>query len=116
LEPNVSPHSQQTTLPENGLFATAWLATPHAALNLGLQGVELVRVDDGGMTVLDVVLRNLAFVDLLLLRQEVHRGALLQEGIALVFLVREYQAHRGGLPHSLAARREDAVRRLAIAE
>lgn len=55
------------------------------------------------MVVPDVVLRDLALVDLFLLCEEVDRVGLLKEGVALVLLIREDAADVAGVPLGLAA-------------
>ena len=54
---------------------------------LCLYGFEHFRRNDSGMTVFNVILGNLALVYLHFLGQEIRAEGLLQDGVALVFLV-----------------------------
>ena len=70
-------------------------------LSLGklcLYSLEHFPRNDGRMTMLDVVLRHLAFVYLHFLGQEIRAEGLLQDGVALVFLVGQNAFHRFGPP------------------
>ena len=58
-----------------------------ASLDFTLHHLKHVRVDDCFVVAFDVVLRNLALVDLRFLGQEIDRVGLLQQGVALVFLI-----------------------------
>ena len=61
-----------------------------APFDFTLNHLEYVRVNDGLMVSLDIVLRNLTLVDFCFLGQEVNRIGLLQQGITLVLLVPQY--------------------------
>src|SRR5699024_4437263 len=80
-----------------------------STLQFLLNQFKHLRLNDSFVVALHIVLRDLALVDLFLLCEEVHRVALLQERIALVFLVGEDAANRSRIPFILAARRLDAV-------
>ena len=51
--------------------------------------IEYFRLDDGRMAVLDVILGNFPFIDLHLFCEKVRAESLLQQGVALVFLIGE---------------------------
>ena len=90
-----------------------------------LDHLEGLRIDDGLVVVLHVVLRDLTLIGSHLLGQEVLAEGLLQQGIALVLLVRQ-DALDGGLASLVLAcrcrdafvgqRLGDAVRRHALEE
>ena len=65
---------------------------------LCLHGLEHFRRNDSGMTIFNVILRNLALVHLHFLGQEIRAEGLLQDGVALVFLVGQNAFHRFGPP------------------
>ena len=67
-----------TAVPPSALFP---------ALKFLLYQFKHLRADDGFVVAFDVVLRNLALVDLCLLGQEVDRVGFLQQGVTLVLLV-----------------------------
>ena len=69
-----------------------------------LDRLEGIRRDDGFVVVPDVVLRDFTLVVLFLLGQEVHGVGLLEQGIALVFLVRQDAADIAGVPVILPSR------------
>ena len=69
-----------------------------------LDCLEGIRRDDGFVVVPDVVLRDFTLVVLFLLCQEVHGIGLLEQGIALVFLVRQDAANVAGVPVILPSR------------
>ena len=83
-------------------------AVPSSALlslfQLTLHHLENLRLDNRLVVSLDVVLRDLALVDLLLFGEKVDRVAFLKERVALVLLVCEDAPHRAGVPFFLAAR------------
>src|SRR5574344_1528301 len=81
------------------------------ACNESLGCIELLPGHDGRMAVLYQVLRHLSVVGLRLLREEVRRVGLLEEGVALVLLVAEYAQHALLRPFSLAPGCPDASRR-----
>jgi hypothetical protein len=64
-----------------------------ALIHLALDHVEGLWVNDGFVVAFHIVLRNLAFVELGLLREVVDREGLLQEGIALVLLISKDALH-----------------------
>lgn len=74
-----------------------------------LHHLEHFRVDDGFMVILDIVLRDFAFVDLGLLGQEINGVAFLKERITFVLLVAEDTFDCGDAPFLLAAGCRDAV-------
>ena len=80
-----------------------------AFLKFYLHTVENGGIDDCLVVALDIVLRNLAIVDLRLFRKVVHGIGFLQKGVAFVFFVGKYPLDRG----KLAA---DAVGRHALKE
>ena len=88
------------------------LADCHFILHL----LPLVRVYDGRMAFFHNVLRDLALVHLHLLGEEIHRELLLQNGAALVLLVREDALDGAGLPLGLSARRRDALCRQVVGD
>ncbi len=92
-----------------GVNAAVVLLALAALGHLPLNHVELLRRDDRLVVSLHVVLRDLALVLLLLLRQVIDREALLQQGIAFVLLVREDAPDRGDAPLVLAAGRLDPL-------
>ena len=75
---------------------------------LPLDHLEHLRVNDGLVIVLHVVLRYLALIGFHLLGQEVLAEGLLQQGIALVLLVRQDALDGGLAPLVLACRCRDA--------
>lgn len=85
------------------LFALAALG------HFPLHHLKHFRVDDGFMVILDVVLRDFAFVDLGLLGQEIDGVAFLKERIAFVLLIAEDTFDGGDAPFLLAAGCRDAV-------
>ena len=73
-----------------GEYAHPAIAPAGAALlQLHLHHIENDWLDDGFMVILDIVLRNFAFILLLLFGKEIDREALLQERIALVLFICE---------------------------
>lgn len=74
-----------------------------------LHHLEHFRVDDGFMVVLDIVLRDFAFIDLGLLCQEIDGVAFLKERITFVFLIAEDTFDGGNAPFFLATGCRDAV-------
>ena len=74
-----------------------------------LNHLEYFRVDDGFMVILDIVLRDFAFIDLGLLGQEIDGVAFLKERIAFVLLIAEDTFDGGNAPFFLAAGCRDAV-------
>ena len=80
-----------------------------AGFQLVLYEVEKLRFDNGRMAVRHIILRHLAFVDLLLFGEEIHREFLLQERVALVLFVGEDALHHLGPPHLFAARRGNTL-------
>lgn len=89
--------------------AAVVLLTSAALGHFALYHVELLRRDNRLVVPFHVVLRNLALVLLLLLRQVIDREALLQQSIAFVLLVTEDTLYRGNAPLVFAARCLDAV-------
>lgn len=85
------------------LFALAALG------HFPLHHLKHFRVDDGFMVILDVVLRDFAFVDLGLLGQEIDGVAFLKERITFVLLIAEDTFDGGDAPFLLAAGCRDAV-------
>ena len=75
---NTPGEAMRRIIPMIGMFALGKLC---------LHGFEHFRRNDGGMTVFNVILRNLALVHLHFLGQEIRAEGLLQDGVALVFLV-----------------------------
>ena len=74
---------------ENAIAAVASSdAFPSGQFRLHL--LEFFRRNDGLVIRFHIVLGNLAFIHLVLLRQEIHGECLLQQGIAFVFLVCQY--------------------------
>jgi len=67
---------------KNAVAAVA-MAQPLPAHELGLHLVKLLWVDDGLVALLNVILRDLALVDLHLFLQEIYREPLLVEGAGL---------------------------------
>ena len=92
-----------------GVDSAVVFLTPATAFHLALNHLEYVWVDDGFMVSLNVVLRNLALVDLCLLGQEIDSVGFLQQGITFVFLVPQDALDRGGAPFGLASGSEHAV-------
>lgn len=82
------------------LFALAALG------HFPLHHLKHFRVDDGFMVILDVVLRDFAFVDL---GQEIDGVAFLKERIAFVLLIAEDTFDGGDAPFLLVAGCRDAV-------
>src|SRR5699024_2194885 len=60
-----------------------------STLQFLLNQLKHLRLNDGFMVALHIVLRDLALVDLFLFGEEIHRVALLQERITFVLLVGE---------------------------
>ena len=71
--------------------------------------IKYFRRYDYRVAVFYIVLRNLAFIGLHFLAEEINCKVLLQEGVALVFLIGEDALDRGGLPLSLTGGRGDAA-------
>ena len=69
-----------------------------------LDCLEGIRRDDGFVVVPDVVLWDFTLVVLFLLGQVVHGVGFLEQGIALVFLVRQDAANVAGVPVVLPSR------------
>lgn len=63
-----------------------------------LDSAEGYRIDDGRMVVLYIVFRTFSVIDHHLFRQAVLDVGLVDDGITLVFLVREDGLDRGVLP------------------
>ena len=80
------------------------------ALDLFLHHAEHLIGHNSRMAVLDVILRYLALVDLHFLGEEVRTEGLLQERVALVFLIGEDAQYSSRLPRFLASGRWDALR------
>lgn len=78
---------------------------------LSLHQIKLLRVDDRLMALFDVVLGNLALIDLPLFVQKIHGKALLKKCRALVLFICENGGYCGGTPGSFARGRRDAIRR-----
>ena len=76
-----------------------------ALLHLPLNHLEGIRVDDGLMVVLHIVLRDFALIDFLFLCQVIDGIGLLKESAALVFLVRQDAFDRRGIPLGLSSGR-----------
>lgn len=89
--------------------STGFARTAFSAGKLTLNQFEHLRLYDGFVVALHIVLRYLALVDLFLLGEEIHRVALLQKRIAFVFLIGEDAANSSRIPFILAARRFNAV-------
>lgn len=68
-----------------------------------LHHLEGLRINDGLVIALDVILRDLALVGLRFFGQEIHGVTLLQQGIALVLLVHQDALNRGLVPFLLTA-------------
>lgn len=99
------PTSAVAALDLAGENADRALAVPafFAGGHQGLHHLECLRIDNGLVVVLDIVLRDFALVGLFLLGQEVDREGLLQQRIALVLFVREDALDVTGVPVVLAA-------------
>ena len=80
-----------------------------STLQFLLNQLKHLRLDDGFVVALHIVLRNLSLVDLFLFGEEIHRVALLKKRIAFVFLIGEDAANSSCVPFILAARRFNAV-------
>lgn len=70
-----------------------------------LNHLKHISRDDGGVAVLHVILRHLAFIDLHRLVQEVGAEALLQENVSLVLFVGEDAQDGVGWPLLFSCRR-----------
>ena len=68
-----------------------------------------LRLNDGFMVSLHIILRNFAFVDLFLLCKKVDRVAFLQERIAFILFVGQDAPNCSGIPLVFAAWRLDTV-------
>ena len=88
---------------ENGYAAIAFLPFP-APLDFFLHPVEYLRADDSFVVVFHIVLRHFPPIILGFLRQEIDGEPLLQQGIALIFLIGQDTLHRFWVPFALARR------------
>ena len=75
------------------------------ALHLQLYQLPLGRGNDGVMAALHIILRHFTFIRFPFLREEIHRVALLQTGIAFVFFVGQDIFHRPMTPLAFPGRR-----------
>ena len=96
-------------LPGKGAGLTVPIAAVFTSLQLRLHLFPFPRLDDGRMAILHIILRNLPFVDLCFLGEEIHREGFLQQRRAFVLLVPEDALHGGPLPHGFLARGRDAL-------
>ena len=80
-----------------------------APCHLCLNKLELARVDNCLVAVLNVVLRNFTLVHLHFLGEEVHSKGLLQKGCTLVFFVCKNALNGARCPHCLLPWRGNAV-------
>ena len=94
-----------------GKYPTAAVVEAHALApsELSLDNIELVRLDNGLVAFLDIILLDLALVDFPLFIEEINRIAFLKECCPLIFLIREYALHHAGPPLAFAGGRWDAV-------
>ena len=76
----------------------AGVADALTSLHLVLNYIEHLRRNDRRVAVFNIVLGNLAFVDLLLLGQKINGVLFLQNGVALVFLIGQDALDRAALP------------------
>lgn len=86
------------------VYAAVAVPARTAFLKLNLHLIENIRINDGLMVALDVVLRNLALVDLRFLRQVIDGLSFLQQGVAFVFLVLEDALDCGSVPLGVVVR------------
>ena len=88
-----------------GKDADRALAVPalFAGGHQGLHHLEGLRIDNGLMIILDIVLRDFALIGFFLLGQEVDCEGLLQQRIALVLFIYEDALDVAGVPVVLAA-------------
>lgn len=94
-----------------GKYPAAAVVEAHALApsELGLDNIELMGLDDGLVAFLDIILLDLALIDLPLFIEKINRVAFLEQGSAFVFLIRENALHHAGPPLALAGGRWDAV-------
>ena len=104
------PAAAVSALELTGKDADRALAVP--ALGAGshqrLHHLEGLRIDNGLVVVLDVVLRDFTLVGLFLLGQKIYSEGLLQQRITLVLFVGENAFDVAGVPVVLAAGRRNA--------
>lgn len=98
----LEPQSPQKIFVENGELQKV-------AFPLSLHPVPFLRLDDGRMAVLYIILRNLALVDFRFLLKEVHRVSFLQKCGTLIFFICKDTQYRFLLPHCLSSGCENAV-------
>ena len=87
-----------------------------APLNLALNHLEDIRIYDGLMVTLYIVLRNFTFIDFRLLGQEIDRIRFLQQGIALVFFIGEDALNCRLAPFSLTSGAKNSIRCKSICD
>ena len=85
-------------LPGEGACLTVPIAAVFTSLQLRLNLFPFPRLDDGRRAVLHIILRNLPFVDLGFLGEEIHRKGFLKQCGAFVFLVPQDALHGSSLP------------------
>lgn len=98
-------------LPGEGAGLTVPIAAAFTSLQLCLNLFPFPRLDDGRMAVLHIILRNLAFVDLGFLGEEIHRKGFLKQCGAFVFLVSQDALHGSSLPDGPLAGSGDSLLR-----
>ena len=96
-------------LPGEGAGLTMPIAAVFAPLQLHLNLFPFPRLDNGRMVVLHIIPRNLAFVDLVFLGEEIHRKGLLKDGIAHIFFIFENAADGSQFPSLTLPRRGHAI-------
>ena len=72
-----------------GKYPAAAVVEAHALApsELGLDNIKLMGLDDGLVAFLDIILLDLAIVDLPLFIEEINRVAFLEQGSTFVFLI-----------------------------
>ena len=98
-------------LPGERAGLTVSIAAVFTPLQLCLNLFPFPRLDDGRMAVLHIILRNLPFVDLGFLGEEIHRKGFLKQCGAFVFLVPQDALHGGSLPNGPLAGSGDSLLR-----
>ncbi|MPN20741.1 hypothetical protein SDC9_168120 [bioreactor metagenome] len=89
-------------------MATDWPTDFFTPFHFKLHRIKFVRLNNGRMAILHIVLRNFTLVDFGSFGEKIHREAFLQQSITLVFLVGQNAYHCRHLPGFFPGWRWDA--------